>query len=1088
MSTIDSLNNQYITKLKIIDTLQLYLGKIVGEQNNSRLSDTQKASISMKYLDTLLEEVDDGGEYVKLRDIVSVGAAYFACFTAINDYKDTLFNINNGVKGVITNEIKKIKESQENYVRSRDMFRTKYNYQIDAMDSLNQVIIDNIKDAVSSEQKTIEQLKNEARTLVNRENTIVLKMTDSIHAVNQLPDSMLVARYPVQHVTQAILKDIGINSTYKNIDSELRSQGNVIVNADFKDMADEQIDAFIMAYIFRFMEIFPLGVVHVHIFDQNANYLYKRLNNSFKLENAGETVKKIVRIHSSLKELSDFRDVICDDIFRKTSSDKPDLYSIFEHDQSDSFNLIIIRDGFVDGSGYVAADILDTINSLTKPEDLGHICGLRFLIIDNSSSFAKNLTENSKYLINSIQGNCENKFNYIDGEFLIDNKKTEVLQIQGNLDLYVQERAKAIADAIGKKEKNYISLDDICASEIDENLGNIMYIPVGMSGGKIVELPLSCKDEDGTVAGQCIGYMAIGQSGSGKSSFFHSVVLNGCMKYSPRDIQFWLLDFKNGGASSKYSNCGIPHVKIIAENNKIDDALCLFQMVLEEMERRSRAFNRNHEDNIIDYNKKANAKGLEYFPRIIIAIDEVQEIFREDNASVIQKLISSISTRMRSAGMHFVMVAQNLSDGRTYMLKDAFLPSATGRICFRVAQDIPRDSGFEEEFVERRQEISELKTGEAYVSYGKDTIKKVKIAFISPQDMSDRYFADICGRYPTYSNMRPLVIGSRKRLAITDYQQGSNSNYYDVFRNIISHNGVYTAVIGEDVYRMNPLSIRFSQQENSSVLFLGSDKRIASSLCASTAVSLMLQNVKVHLINGDRTKIQEENELIQHPFMYVCQNIATSGGCLENHRMDQLQDVLRELYSKYLERKAQVQQADDEEPDFLPMFLIVNDLFGIESFARDDMVENNLSELQTEPRGFAWLNEDFNINCEPNARKETGQFREKMQHIISVLLKDGYRYNIHIVLSIKGAPSMWSNSRIVSEVNNMVFFNDTEYVDRIDNAYYLKAMLKNIFNDSEDETMAVWSSKKTFSKIRPIIYNMSIQTEQEALDKLIKGE
>ena len=80
---------------------------------------------------------------------------------------------------------------------------------------------------------------------------------------------------------------------------------------------------------------------------------------------------------------------------------------------------------------------------------------------------------------------------------------------------------------------------------------------------------------------------------------------------------------------------------------------------------------------------------------------------------------------MRSAGMHFVMVAQNLSEGKTYMLKDAFMPSATGRICFRVGQDIPRDSGFGEDFVQRRMEISELKTGEAYVSYGKNTIKKV---------------------------------------------------------------------------------------------------------------------------------------------------------------------------------------------------------------------------------------------------------------------------------------------------------------------------------------------------------------------------
>ena len=55
--------------------------------------------------------------------------------------------------------------------------------------------------------------------------------------------------------------------------------------------------------------------------------------------------------------------------------------------------------------------------------------------------------------------------------------------------------------------------------------------------------------------------MVIGQSGSGKSSFFHNVVIGGCYRYSPKDLQYWLLDFKFGGASSKYEFSCIPHVR-----------------------------------------------------------------------------------------------------------------------------------------------------------------------------------------------------------------------------------------------------------------------------------------------------------------------------------------------------------------------------------------------------------------------------------------------------------------------------------------------------------------------------------------------
>ena len=38
--------------------------------------------------------------------------------------------------------------------------------------------------------------------------------------------------------------------------------------------------------------------------------------------------------------------------------------------------------------------------------------------------------------------------------------------------------------------------------------------------------------------------------------------------------------------------------------------------------------------------------------------------------------------------------------------------------------------------------------------------------------MSEKYFADICKMYPDYSDQRPLVIGSKKRLSITSMLQG----------------------------------------------------------------------------------------------------------------------------------------------------------------------------------------------------------------------------------------------------------------------------------------------------------------------------
>ena len=566
-------------------------------------------------------------------------------------------------------------------------------------------------------------------------------------------------------------------------------------------------------------------------------------------------------------------------------------------------------------------------------------------------------------------------------------------------------RGELLSSAISGTERAYISVAETATKAIEHFNESILYIPVGKTGNNVVEIPFSCRDDNDTLEGQCIGYMAIGRSGSGKSSFFHSVVLNGCLKYSPRDLQFWLLDFKFGGASSKYNRSGLPHIKIVAENNKIDDALCLFQMIRSEMERRNVSFNRHNVDNIVDYNRLADSDtSLEYFPRIIVMIDEIQEIFRDENAAKIKDLISSISVRMRSSGIHFVMIAQNLVDGKAYMLKESFLPHAAGRVCFRVEEKIPFESGFGNDFAQRKTEIATLKTGEAYLSYGSNNIKKVKISYASPKEMNDDYFVKIKEKYPDYANLKPVVIGSKMRLRVQEYIQNSNETYFEEFRTIKPVNGIYSALIGEDAYRMAPLMIKFSQNNNSSVLFLGNDKAIASSLCTSVALSLLRQDVKVHLFNGDKSKIQSGDDIYPHAFMYLCGKISNDNSKVGYHKSSQLPSVLKDIYNLYIERENITQQLEDEDHRFEAEFIIINDPTGIKAIVDDESVSNSDNRNTTDDL--------------LKRRIASGvSFNTSTQKVIDTLMKDGYRYNIHVIMAVKGDISGFRSFRNISAVN-----------------------------------------------------------------------
>lgn len=1087
MATIENINELYERLLRSASAINACKAGV--EANQARYSVTPEARLvsSMEYVNQLTTQIDCT-KYPVLSDAITICMLFSKCIDAIAQYRNVLHAVEKGQRRPNGKELQKavyeMKAGRNSFETAKETFSSKYNGRLSNADELVAFLLTSFDNASAIINGELEKAKNEARSYVDREFSVELRSENMLKDVMELPSEMQIARYEISATPFPILRDIGIAKSYKHIVSDLRRNGNVLVTTRFEDMAESDLDSFVIAYILRFIESFPLGTVNVHIFDKNANYLYRRLSNGFRGDKAGEAVQKIVQLHSSMTELEEIKNVVSEDVFRKTTVDTPDLFSIYENDQTDAFNLIVLRNGLVESNGYAATNILEMVNSLSRVGDIGHKCGMRFLIIDDSSSFAKTINAATQHILRSIQNNCGVALSYANHEFMCEDKKVETLKVVGSVEACVQERSQYIATMVSQKERAAVSLEDVRSKDPADDVGSVIYIPVGKSGQEVVELPLSCRDDNGTVAGQCIGYMAIGQSGSGKSSFFHSVVLNSCMKYSPKELQFWLLDFKYGGASSKYGASGIPHIHMIAENNKVDDALCLFQMVSEEMDRRNKAFNSQFVDNIVDYNRIAkNNPELEYFPRVIIAIDEVQEIFRDDNAAVLQKLISSISVRMRSAGMHFIMVAQNLCEGKSYMLKEAFLPSASGRICFRVAPNIPRDSGFDEEFAQRKTEIGELKTGEAYISYGKGTIKKVKMAYASPEDMTAKYFDTIKALYPEFAEKRPLVIGSKRRLALADRIQGADASYADQVMDLKVQNGIFTAVVGEDAYRMSPMKVAFSQNSNSATLILGDDKEIASSICATFALALMNQKACVHLFNGDRTMIQVDYSSVAHPFMKLCQKVTTMNSTAHSYRLNQLGDVLSKVYAEYLRRQKAGQDSDDIMPSFEPEFVIINDLFGIDAFVANESIGSGAStsaDVRDVPNKYDFL-------TARSSAASKGQFAEGIQNVLATLLKNGYRYNIHVIIAIKGDPSVWRNGRIASEVSNVILFNTTQYAEQLGNSYYLKEMLRNIANENDRETMAVWAGKRGFSKIRPIIINLAVTKEAELFEAMIEG-
>lgn len=661
-----------------------------------------------------------------------------------------------------------------------------------------------------------------------------------------------------RYLSEGLSKTVLIGYQNKNeLILNFRDNGNTMVHTTPNDINSSTLTTFVTSYIIRLLESSEIGSINVHIVDYRDEWLFKRLKSSFHKNSNLESSDKIINLYDNAEKAVEILKRKIEETSLKIlnlsgSNEKTDFYSLFSHDKNDSINLFVITGGLIASLNDYNSKLIHFIDDYSKPNSKGHKAGMRFLIVDDSMGQDDRATVLNRQLLNRISKNFEYNFVLDNNSFYASKSKVEPLLMDGDIDAKIITIVDNFVDALSKKQNHVLDYGDIGFGLVTyADMGPTISIPIGLSGTEIINVPLSCADLDQSPEGANIGFMVIGASGSGKSTFMHSLIINGCMKYSPEDLQFWLLDFKSGSATNKYLNANLPHIHILAENNKIEDAFSIFNMLLEEMEKRICIFNRFNCSDVYAYNKYVkehpNLK-LAKIPRIIICIDETQELFVDENSQQLAQLIGRISTRMRSSGLHFVFISQNLSMNRTSYMDDAFLKHANGRVAFRLTQkETIRESHYPEEFVSRADDIVNLSTCVAYLSYGPGTIKKVNICRCHDTQF-EFYFKQIREKYKQFK-CKTLIIGSRQRLSVTD----TFLNKKKYINEIEETSKDSRVVIGENTYTLSPIEISLSPETSSSLLFLGTNNLIMESLCISAGlVGIDNSTWKINAFNGHK--------------------------------------------------------------------------------------------------------------------------------------------------------------------------------------------------------------------------------------------
>ena len=169
-----------------------------------------------------------------------------------------------------------------------------------------------------------------------------------------------------------------------------------------------------------------------------------------------------------------------------------------------------------------------------------------------------------------------------------------------------------------------------------------------------------------------------GKTGSGKSTLMHAMITSLALQYSPNEIQFYLIDFKKGVEFKLYDHYALPHARVIAIESEREFGLSVMEQLDRELKRRGDLFRELSVQNVGGFRQTGHPDPM---PRILLIIDEFQEIFVEDDkiAQDASLILDRLVRQGRAFGIHVLLGSQTL--GGSYSL-----PRATmGQMAVRIA-------------------------------------------------------------------------------------------------------------------------------------------------------------------------------------------------------------------------------------------------------------------------------------------------------------------------------------------------------------------------------------------------------------------
>lgn len=335
--------------------------------------------------------------------------------------------------------------------------------------------------------------------------------------------------------------------------------------------------------------------------------------------------------------------------------------------------------------------------------------------------------------------------------------------------------------------------------------------------------------------------LVAGRTGSGKTNLFNVFIAALATRYSPEEVELYLVDFKKGLGFKEFATHALPHAKVIAIESEREFGMSVLRHLDQELRRRGELFRGAGGGGLVPY-RRAHPGTAHGVPRIVLLVDEFQEFFTPPDdpiASEAKLILDRLTRQGREFGIHAVLGSQTLAGA--YTLARSTMDQMAVRVALQCSEaDSQLILGKDNLAAHRLARAGDAIYNE--MNGLKEGNRNFQVAFLNDGELNTRLslirrHADAAG----YAALRPLVFEGNAPATLAERAD------HPLLREMAregrpSRLGRLSAWLGEPIAIGEPTTATFFRRGGRNLLLMGREEDQAIGMLTMSILSLAAQH------------------------------------------------------------------------------------------------------------------------------------------------------------------------------------------------------------------------------------------------------